>query len=552
MKTFCLFFILLFLSKLIYSQWSNDPNENLQVAVHGGNIHAVPDRKGGAIITFNNFDYDVVTTYLQAINKYGYLKWTEPKIIADGPSPQNIGVGLFSSNDDNYIFGYNSGYTIDSNFIIYAFFHPYVQKIDTNGNKLWGEYGIELNPNSPSQRVDMFMCNDGNGGIYAFWKISPPSDYSTYDSLFVQHITKDGEKLWGDNGIFIGDSIVDVNNSWVADDDSGGIYVQYYKRAYEYYIQKFDSPGNLKWTSSTPNNFSKAIKDGYGGIVLSGVEDSYPAHKLIINRISPEGGKLWGQGIIVDDSVDNQWYNPAEIFLNSDNTISVFWDTDWWPNDDLFLQRFTLDGEQVWQEYLKVSEYSSPKGRAGIVQSDNNSNIIVWGETRDSSALYAQKIDSIGNKLWNSEDIMIMSYSPYDEPNVITDENDGAIIIWRIDPPWGGIYAQQISKNGNLGEVITSVKEDDNIKPANFYLEQNFPNPFNPNTTIRFSLPGSGNVKLEIFNILGEKVQTLLKEFYNAGIHEIEFDAGNLPSGIYFYQLQAGSFVETKKMVLLK
>ena len=118
--------------------------------------------------------------------------------------------------------------------------------------------------------------------------------------------------------------------------------------------------------------------------------------------------------------------------------------------------------------------------------------------------------------------------------------------------PLGPVLAQQISKNGNLGEVITSVKEDDNNKLGNFYLEQNYPNPFNPRTTIKFSLPKSENVKLEIFNILGEKVQTLLNEFYNAGIYETEFNAGNLPSGIYFYTLTSGKFTATKKLILLK
>ena len=155
----------------------------------------------------------------------------------------------------------------------------------------------------------------------------------------------------------------------------------------------------------------------------------------------------------------------------------------------------------------------------------------------------------MGNKLWVEDKVLGSGTASF---NLITDGNGGAIAIWQKDPPWGGIYAQQISKNGNLGEVLTSVKENDNVKPANYNLEQNFPNPFNPSTTIRFSLPESGNVRLEIFNILGEKVQTLLNGFGNAGIYKIEFNAGNLPSGIYFYQLQAGSFVETKKMVLLK
>lgn len=80
------------------------------------------------------------------------------------------------------------------------------KKIDTNGIKLWGEYGIKLNPNSQSQRVSMFLCSDEEEGLYAFWVISP-NEYPPYDSLFIQHISKNGERLWGENGIFIDDSI---------------------------------------------------------------------------------------------------------------------------------------------------------------------------------------------------------------------------------------------------------------------------------------------------------------------------------------------------------
>ena len=89
MKTICLFLILFFINNTVYSQWSTDPNDNLQVAVHGGNIHVVPDGNGGVVLTFNNFDYEEVTTYLQWVDKYGYIKWNEPKIIADGPEVQN-------------------------------------------------------------------------------------------------------------------------------------------------------------------------------------------------------------------------------------------------------------------------------------------------------------------------------------------------------------------------------------------------------------------------------------------------------------------------------
>jgi hypothetical protein len=99
----------------------------------------------------------------------------------------------------------------------------------------------------------------------------------------------------------------------------------------------------------------------------------------------------------------------------------------------------------------------------------------------------------------------------------------------------------------------TTITEVDDLNiPVQFSLEQNYPNPFNPSTTIEYSIPESSNVKLIVFNSLGEKVTTLVNNFEEAGIHKVNFDAKDLSSGIYFYQLRAGSFVETKKMILTK
>ena len=91
-----------------------------------------------------------------------------------------------------------------------------------------------------------------------------------------------------------------------------------------------------------------------------------------------------------------------------------------------------------------------------------------------------------------------------------------------------------------------------NPAPVDYAIQQNYPNPFNPVTTISYSLPVKSQVDLVIYNTLGEKVNQLVKEEKEAGNHQIEFDATTLPSGVYFYRLQAGSFVETKKMVLLR
>ena len=88
--------------------------------------------------------------------------------------------------------------------------------------------------------------------------------------------------------------------------------------------------------------------------------------------------------------------------------------------------------------------------------------------------------------------------------------------------------------------------------PSTFNLYQNYPNPFNPSTTIKYSIPELSKVKLALFNLLGEEVTTLVNEEKNVGNYSVEFNAVALPSGVYFCQLRAGSFIQTKKMLLLK
>jgi hypothetical protein len=88
--------------------------------------------------------------------------------------------------------------------------------------------------------------------------------------------------------------------------------------------------------------------------------------------------------------------------------------------------------------------------------------------------------------------------------------------------------------------------------PSNFKLLQNYPNPFNPSTTIGYQVPINSFVVLKVFDILGREVQSLVNERQSAGNHYVRFSAANLPTGVYFYRLQAGTFTETKKLTVLK
>lgn len=106
--------------------------------------------------------------------------------------------------------------------------------------------------------------------------------------------------------------------------------------------------------------------------------------------------------------------------------------------------------------------------------------------------------------------------------------------------------------NNVFGDFVTSVEKLEDLIPAKFELEQNYPNPFNPSTKIRFTVPEAGLVTMKVYNLLGQEVATLVNEEQAVGVYEVTFDAAQLPSGIYFYSINAGDFVATKKMILLK
>ena len=102
------------------------------------------------------------------------------------------------------------------------------------------------------------------------------------------------------------------------------------------------------------------------------------------------------------------------------------------------------------------------------------------------------------------------------------------------------------------GDSPTEVQNTKSTIPDRFVLKQNYPNPFNPSTTIEFSLPKRADVQLIVYNVLGRRVAELANGNYDAGNYSIVFDAKNLPSGVYFYQLKTGNYEVVKKMQLIK
>ena len=124
---------------------------------------------------------------------------------------------------------------------------------------------------------------------------------------------------------------------------------------------------------------------------------------------------------------------------------------------------------------------------------------------------------------------------------------------------WTGTLATEGSYYYRLRQVdldqtshLSDIVSVEVTAPVAYTVEQNYPNPFNPATTIRYSLPYKSPVQLTVFNTLGQQVASLVQALQEAGSYEVTFDGSGLASGMYFYRLQAGTYVNTKKLLLLK
>jgi hypothetical protein len=139
------------------------------------------------------------------------------------------------------------------------------------------------------------------------------------------------------------------------------------------------------------------------------------------------------------------------------------------------------------------------------------------------------------------QDTLRLSWSPVD-----TLPMADTLLLYTNDPAANPVHLVLV------GNVVASVAAESPALPAAFELQQNFPNPFNPSTEIRFSLPRSSQVTLRVYDLLGREVATLVQGPLPAGMHEVTLDASSLPSGIYFYRLNAGNLAQIRKMMLLK
>jgi len=319
---------------------------------------------------------------------------------------------------------------------------------------------------------------------------------------------------------------------------------------------------NLKYKSAVIPDFKEHMSTAYGED-LSWFFDAWiyqPNHPVYQNQywFQNISTGIWEVGFVARQTQTNSSFHkmPIEIKLSfssgADTTIRVMNDS----NNQIYSWNFTRQPVSIVFDpsnniVLKTATLSVipplPVELTNFNASvDNNSVILNWITAselnnygfeieRASSSAASSVWENIGFVNGNGTTSLTNSYSFID--NKIT---TGKYLyrLKQIDNDGSFTYSNEI-------EVVISL-------PDKYELQQNYPNPFNPTTTIKYQIPVSGNVTLTLYNTLGQEILQLVNGLQNAGVYEVKFDGSNLTSGIYFYQLESGTFSQIRKLVLIK
>ena len=303
---------------------------------------------------------------------------------------------------------------------------------------------------------------------------------------------------------------------------------------------KTDSDGNEEWGKNIGGKSIQQTTDG-GYIIIGGAPD------IELIKTDTNGDTLWaktfgGSANDVGESVQQ----------TTDGGYIITGHTESYGNGqaDVWLIKTDSLGQEEWnQTYGGVD--TTEVGYS--VQQTMDGGYIITGSIESAGIpydVYLIKADSNGNEQWTKT---YGGNSP-DEGFSVQQTTDGGYIITGYSDSFGSIRVVWLIKIDSEGFVQISSTFS---SPASFNLSQNYPNPFNPITTLRYDLPETGLVTITIYDMLGRQVKPLINQTQDAGYRSVIWDATNdygkpVSAGIYLYKIQAGEYMQTKKMVLLK
>jgi hypothetical protein len=530
-KFICSFFVLLFLPCILFPQWSTDANINLIVG-YGQDPKICSDSAGGCYITYayGTLSYPQKLA-VERLDKYGYKPWGTLKQIL-GELPEQWQAEIIEDGEGGVIVSYQDN---EENWP-YSTTRVRVQKVDSAGNFLWGQTGIRVSLETTNHSGQQ-LVSDGDGGCVIVW-----ADWN--DEISVNRIDRFGERVWGDSGIVLpstGTSLIIIRAS------DGNYYIKISTNMY-----RINQNGHI--VNQYSSILGQPVPDPDGGVVLGYRVWTGQIPRLVAQRKDSLGNNLWQEPYVeIADS----------LFINSQLNIRYNYNYyfGWTSNKNGIetqphIQGLRDDGTVLFiNGGIPLSNSSTTiTSFIPIIPSDNMSNIYIWNQwinQPSSTGNFALRIDTTATQIWE-DSAVLLNIPALRYLGVTTDCSGGAIGTGYLNEDFA-IRVFKISAHGKLGEVITSVENNiQGILPILSFLYQNHPNPFNSSTTIKYDLPNNSDVSLIIYDILGRNVKELVNTKQQAGRYEVQFNASNLASGVYIYQLIAEKFISSKKMILLK
>jgi len=434
--------------------------------------------------------------------------------------------------------------------------------------------------------------------------VGDPNDYG--DILTIKY-SPDGDTVWtrifdsaseGGSADFAGKVTIDSHDNIII---AGTIQKEIDSTGIDILIIKYDSNGNILWTRT----YGERDQGEFGyGVAIDSMDNILITGRVTINwgdyitlKYDSSGTLLW------ERTYDGIWEDVAKDVTvdDSDNVVVTGYsngDMDW----DWCTIKYNADGDLIWVRRYDISLDDWAYG----VTTDMENNIIVVGNVRNQTRSCGMVVEysSSGDILWsqpfadtlghyyiigftdvatdvqnniyvtgvdmwwdhghNWRDYYIAKlnpqgdtawtfrydYDPTDEANAIALDKNGTIIVTGTTSQIPPVITQNYLTI-KIEDINNSVDKDPYC-PSNFFVYQNHPNPFNPSTQITYSLPRAADVTLKIYDILGQEVATLVNERKPAGTYTVNLNAVDIPTGIYFYRIVAGEFVQTKKMALIR
>jgi large repetitive protein len=510
------------------------------------------------------------------------VTWTDPRngnedifgqrYLASGtPSGNNFKVNTDSATSQSSA---NLSVFSDGDFIITWIdgrngndYDIYGQQFSSDGRKFKDNFKVNDDLNNTRQFYPSTSAL-GENKFIVIWSDERGDDNKIYGQLY----NRDGQKINNNFSISGNKDIYATMPSLSA--DSVGNFAVVWESYPNIYLQEFTINGVkvdsvIALTDNDLSHPSQAsinpvtnkfyvvawvdFRNGSGpkNLEFDNLDDHEPFNADIYGQLVSLTGDTIGNNFRIndDDGVQHQ-YRPVVASDKNGNFVVAWVDYRKWPGK-VYAQLFYPDGTRHGNNFrVGTNADTTSQTNIAISMSSDGKFMITWKDYRNQPGkIYGQRFLPDGSPI--GPDFLIS-----DIVSAHQSFPDVAILNNKIYNAWNdnrtGDTGTDIWANVLEWDKPVGIRKNSNNIPIKFHLAQNFPNPFNPQTTIRYKLEEANDVSLIIYDITGKKFKTLVNHFQKAGEYSIRFDASNFASGVYIYKLKSGVFEESRKMILMR